>query len=185
MPFATEPMAAALRALVKFYRTGETEDRRQYDIAWVRDKASPVDTINGFIEVYHGRPRHQGRVGGARLLREPREDRGHPEARARSAVVRGSHALGSQVPQGRRAWHHRQRHRRRHRNGRLGPDHAGRHQSAERPGDSRDVREQVGVALERRRGLRAIDRSRRFDPSSRGPPRRPRAARSGAAWPAS
>ena len=52
VPFAPEPMAAALRALVKFYRTGETEDRRQYDIAWVRDKASPVDTINGFIEVY-------------------------------------------------------------------------------------------------------------------------------------
>lgn len=51
-PFATESMAAALKALVKFYRTGDTEDRRQYDIAWVLDKASPVDTINGFIEVY-------------------------------------------------------------------------------------------------------------------------------------
>ena len=24
----------------------------KYDIAWVGDKASPVDTINGFIEVY-------------------------------------------------------------------------------------------------------------------------------------
>ena len=26
--------------------------RARYDIAWVQDKASPVDTINGFIEVY-------------------------------------------------------------------------------------------------------------------------------------
>jgi dipeptidyl-peptidase-3 len=52
IPFATEPMAAALRALVKFYRTGEKADREAYDIAWVQDKASPVDTINGFIEVY-------------------------------------------------------------------------------------------------------------------------------------
>src|SRR5688572_24350313 len=52
IPFATEPMAKALGALVKFYRTGETADRVQYDIAWVADKASPVDTINGFIEVY-------------------------------------------------------------------------------------------------------------------------------------
>jgi len=52
IPFATEPMAAALRALIKFYQTGETQDREAYDIAWVRDKASPVDTINGFTEVY-------------------------------------------------------------------------------------------------------------------------------------
>jgi dipeptidyl-peptidase III len=52
IPFATEPMANALRALSNFYRTGETKDREAYDIAWVQDKSSPVDTINGFIEVY-------------------------------------------------------------------------------------------------------------------------------------
>ena len=52
IPYATEPMANALRALVKFYQTGETADRAAYDIAWVQDKDSPVDTINGFIEVY-------------------------------------------------------------------------------------------------------------------------------------
>ena len=52
IPFATEPMANALRALIQWNRTGETADRVKYDIAWVNDKASPVDTINGFIEVY-------------------------------------------------------------------------------------------------------------------------------------
>jgi dipeptidyl-peptidase-3 len=52
VPFASEPMADALRALIRFYRTGATPDREAYDIAWVHDKASPVDTINGFIEVY-------------------------------------------------------------------------------------------------------------------------------------
>jgi dipeptidyl-peptidase III len=52
IPFATEPMANALRALIQWYRTGETADRVKYDIAWVQDKSSPVDTINGFIEVY-------------------------------------------------------------------------------------------------------------------------------------
>jgi len=52
IPFASEPMANALRALVQFYRTGEKADREKYDIAWVNDKASSVDTINGFIEVY-------------------------------------------------------------------------------------------------------------------------------------
>ncbi len=52
IPFATEPMAKALKALVRFYQTGETADRAAYDVAWVQDKASPVDTMNGFIEVY-------------------------------------------------------------------------------------------------------------------------------------
>ena len=52
VPFATEPMANALGALIRFYQTGETADRVAYDIAWVQDRDSPVDTINGFVEVY-------------------------------------------------------------------------------------------------------------------------------------
>ena len=52
VPSASEAMAAALRALIRFYESGETEDRVAYDIAWVRDRDSPVDTINGFVEVY-------------------------------------------------------------------------------------------------------------------------------------
>ncbi len=52
IPFATVPMADALRALVKFYTTGKEADRIAYDIAWINDKDSPVDTINGFVEVY-------------------------------------------------------------------------------------------------------------------------------------
>jgi dipeptidyl-peptidase III len=44
--------ANALAALVRFYRSGEEDDRRAYDIAWVEDAEPPVDTINGFIEVY-------------------------------------------------------------------------------------------------------------------------------------
>ena len=52
IPYASEPMSVALRALVAFYRSGEESDREAYDIAWVQDKASPVDTINGFVEVY-------------------------------------------------------------------------------------------------------------------------------------
>jgi dipeptidyl-peptidase-3 len=52
IPFASEPMANALRALIQWYRTGEEADRIKYDVAWVEDRDSPVDTINGFIEVY-------------------------------------------------------------------------------------------------------------------------------------
>ncbi len=50
--FATPTMKEALAKLVQWYRTGDDADRKAYDIAWVNDKASPVDTINGFIEVY-------------------------------------------------------------------------------------------------------------------------------------
>jgi dipeptidyl-peptidase-3 len=52
IPYASESMTVALRALIAFYRTGEDSDREAYDIAWVQDKASLVDTINGFVEVY-------------------------------------------------------------------------------------------------------------------------------------
>jgi dipeptidyl-peptidase-3 len=52
MAFATESMGEALTALIRFYETGEDADRVAYDIAWVRDQDSPVDTINGFVEVY-------------------------------------------------------------------------------------------------------------------------------------
>lgn len=52
LPYATPAMRTALEALIKFYRTGEDADRVAYDIAWVADKESPVDTINGFIENY-------------------------------------------------------------------------------------------------------------------------------------
>ena len=52
LPFAADTMAAALRALIQWYRTGDDADRVKYDIAWVQDRNAPVDTINGFIEVY-------------------------------------------------------------------------------------------------------------------------------------
>ena len=52
VPYATPTMAEALRALIRFYQTGEDKDREAYDVAWVRDQESPVDTINGFVEVY-------------------------------------------------------------------------------------------------------------------------------------
>jgi dipeptidyl-peptidase III len=52
LPYAPPRMADALAALIRFYETGEEADRIAYDIAWVRDQESSVDTINGFIEVY-------------------------------------------------------------------------------------------------------------------------------------
>ena len=52
LPYAPPKMRRALEALVRFYETGEDADRVTYDIAWVEDDDSPIDTINGFIENY-------------------------------------------------------------------------------------------------------------------------------------
>ena len=50
--FAPQPFARALRALVTWYETGLDSDREAFDIAWVQNRDSAVDTMNGFIEVY-------------------------------------------------------------------------------------------------------------------------------------
>jgi dipeptidyl-peptidase III len=60
IPYATPTMKEAISALVKFYRTGDEADRIAYDVAWVQDKDSPVDTINGFVEVYMDPRGHKG-----------------------------------------------------------------------------------------------------------------------------
>ena len=52
IPFAPKPFAKALKALVKWYETGLDSDRQAFDIAWVQNRDSAVDTMNGFIEVY-------------------------------------------------------------------------------------------------------------------------------------
>ncbi len=52
LPYAPPAMRTALESLIRWYTTGEDADRAAYDIAWLADKDSVVDTINGFIEVY-------------------------------------------------------------------------------------------------------------------------------------
>ena len=94
-------MADALRALITFYQTGETRDREAYDIAWVKDKASPVDTINGFIEVYLDARGMKG-AWEALVFYVNREKTSEiQKLAARRAVVRRPHAVGSEISQGR------------------------------------------------------------------------------------
>jgi dipeptidyl-peptidase-3 len=52
IPFAPAPLAGALQALIAWYETGLESDREAFDIAWVQNRDSAVDTMNGFIEVY-------------------------------------------------------------------------------------------------------------------------------------
>jgi dipeptidyl-peptidase-3 len=50
--WAPPSLAAALAALIRWYETGEDADREAFDIAWVQNRDSSVDVMNGFIEVY-------------------------------------------------------------------------------------------------------------------------------------
>lgn len=42
----------SLELLVEYYQTGDLKTFDDYSIAWVRDTASRIDVVNGFIEVY-------------------------------------------------------------------------------------------------------------------------------------
>ncbi|MFZ4621982.1 MAG: dipeptidyl-peptidase 3 family protein, partial [Bacteroidota bacterium] len=51
--YASNPLQAEnLDKLIKFYRTGDLNDWREYNIGWVKETSSQVDMIHGFIEVY-------------------------------------------------------------------------------------------------------------------------------------
>lgn len=48
-----EKQKTALEKLITFYQTGSVKDFDDYCIAWVNDKDSKIDVVNGFIEVYN------------------------------------------------------------------------------------------------------------------------------------
>jgi dipeptidyl-peptidase-3 len=43
---------AAIDSQIRFYETGEDDDRVAADVAWVANQQARVDTVNGFVEVY-------------------------------------------------------------------------------------------------------------------------------------
>lgn len=52
LPFAPAPTRKALERLIRYHETGDPQDWREFNIAWVQDKDSVVDFALGFIEVY-------------------------------------------------------------------------------------------------------------------------------------
>ncbi len=61
---AETAQAQTLRALVRFYQTGDLNDWRDFNVLWVRTNP-PVDLASGFIEVYHDA---RGVKGSAQML---------------------------------------------------------------------------------------------------------------------
>jgi dipeptidyl-peptidase-3 len=73
IPYATPKMARVLGALIQYHRTGDPVDFRAYNIAWVADDDSPVDTINGFIEVYLDARGQKGAFEGIVYFNDPKK----------------------------------------------------------------------------------------------------------------
>jgi dipeptidyl-peptidase-3 len=133
-------MQNALRALVQFYRSGEQSDREKYDVAWVADKASPVDTINGFIEVYLDPRGIKGSWEGLVFSINPEKTAVIKKIGDNAQWFEDHSPAAAKYPQGERQGDRRQRDRRHRRGRRLGSRHAGWHQPAERRAHSRTVR---------------------------------------------
>ena len=49
---ANDTQRATIEALIKYYRSGDLKDFDAYNVLWVKDTASNVDFVNGFIENY-------------------------------------------------------------------------------------------------------------------------------------
>ena len=152
-------MASALRALITFYRTGEDgRPRWRTTSRGCRTRQSPVDTINGFIEVYLDARGIKGAWEALVFYVNREKTDGDPEARRQTRSgsrtgCRGIRSTARQGVQGITA------------NaidvvietGESGPmtpiginlpnDQAIREQ----------LRQQVGLAVERQRGLRQVD----------------------------
>ncbi len=61
LPFAeNDQQKKAMRLLIEYFQTGDLKKFDAYNIAWVKDTASTIDFINGFIEVYHDPKGYKG-----------------------------------------------------------------------------------------------------------------------------
>jgi dipeptidyl-peptidase-3 len=102
----------ALAALVRFYETGEDRDREAFDVAWVRNHDTTVDTMNGFIEVYmdargvkgawegvvyYANAEKTGKIRTLAAHAQWFEDRLPVEPRFRKPVVQGVSAMAIEV----------------------------------------------------------------------------------------
>lgn len=73
IPLAPPAEQASLTHLVKYLRTGDNEEFRQQDIAWLK-QVSPVDYILGFIETYTDVRGRKGGFEGFVAIPDPERD---------------------------------------------------------------------------------------------------------------
>jgi dipeptidyl-peptidase-3 len=109
---APPALRLALDALVRFYETGDDRDREAFDIAWVQNHETTVDTMNGFIEVYmdargtkgaweglvyYANPEKTGKIRTLATHAQWFEDHLPVQPRFRKPVVQGVSAMAIEV----------------------------------------------------------------------------------------
>ena len=72
LPFAeNEQQKKALGLLIAYYKSGDLKTFDQYNLEWIKDTASTIDVINGFIEVYHDPKGYKGDFEAAVQYNDP------------------------------------------------------------------------------------------------------------------
>jgi dipeptidyl-peptidase-3 len=109
---ASPGLRGALEALIRFYETGADRDREAFDIAWVQNHDTSVDTMNGFIEVYldargvkgawegvvyYSNPEKTGKIRTLAAHAQWFEDHMPIDPRYRKPVVQGVSAMAIEV----------------------------------------------------------------------------------------
>ena len=153
---APPSLAVALRALIRWYQLGEEADREAFDIAWVQNRDSAVDTMNGFIEVYMDARGTKGAWEGVvYYVNHGKTDKIHRLAE-HAQWFEDHLPIEPALSQTTRPGHLGPRYRSRVRSWRFRPGHADWREPAQRSTHSRGVRQQVGLARERDRSLRTV-----------------------------
>ena len=157
MPFAPAPTAEALGRSSSSTAPARTPTARRTTSpgCTTRTRRSTRSTASSRSTWTRAASRARGRRSSSTSTRRRR--RTSEKLAANAQWFEDHMPWDAEVPQAGRQGDHGQRDRGGDRDGRLGPDHADRHQPAQRPGDPRAVRQQVGVAVQRHRGLRQVD----------------------------
>ena len=92
-------LAASLRALISSTGRARRPIGSRYDIAWVSDQESRVDTINGFVEVYMDPRGVKGAWEGLVYIVNEEKTAKIQTLAGPCAVVRRSHAVRSAIPE--------------------------------------------------------------------------------------
>ncbi len=168
----------ALELLVQYYRSGDLRDFDAYNIAWVKDTASRVDAINGFIEVYNDPLGMRGSFESVVSFRDDEATRRIAAIASNAQWFEDNSPIMPAHREDERHGYHGQGDHGRLRNRRRVAGFGERHQPAELGLDPRGARQQVCRALEHSRPRTTPRRTPRSTNSPR-PSKRSRARSSG------
>lgn len=134
--------AKVLGLLIEFYRTGDLQKWDDFNIAWVEDKTSTVDLIQGFVEVYNDPMGKKGSYESCVEVIDPVATKNMRADPGERPVVRGQLALDGAAQEEEGGGHLLQLHQHRGRGRRCRSQHPDRCEPAQRGLDPSGIRQQ-------------------------------------------